>query len=235
MAIDLDLSNVKRIDFPRIAAATNRELRLATFDEERARCGNHVILTDALLSSRSMGTMILEILDYEEKQARGVNVDSWRLLVLTDEWGHVPQPGELVTREVFNGYRDKLGRKLTARGAQSALQAGRRDEFYTYRRYTVDERGCITCGYTDAVTFLNDFGVTYHTGGRIALCSRPELSNGPCRAPDGSQKHVHYWRFMEIPPECYEQLPLRTNTEDAPRAKRGRPAKNADNSVEATE
>jgi hypothetical protein len=197
----------KRIDFQRCLDHRTLDGKLQAFDKEIERVG-YVCLTDVAAHRGMGGEYVLEILG-EEYKDRSVEPRKWKLQVLCDAWGDVPKPGDVVTRKVTRQFKDRAGRKLRSRAVnQMIIQGGYDKAFVQKFDFVVDEKGCIECDFESAGDFLMDYGVHFETG--EGLGGRRELSGGPCKAPDGSIKHVRYWRYKEAPPWVYDKLPVLT-------------------------
>jgi hypothetical protein len=197
----------KRIDFQRCLDHRTLDGKLTAFDKEIDRVG-YVCLTDAIAHRGMGGEYLLEILG-EEYKDHSIDKRTWKIQVLCNEWGEVLKPGDVVTRKVTRQYRDRAGRKLRSRAVNKMIiQGGYEKAFGQKFNFVVDDKGCIECDFESAGDLLMDYGVHFETG--EGLGGRRELSGGPCKAPDGSMKHVRYWRYKEAPPWVYETLPSLT-------------------------
>jgi hypothetical protein len=73
---------------------------------------------------------------------------------------------------------------------------------FNTKTFIVDDKGCITVNAKDAQDFLRLFGV--HSGTGYAISPHVvEHSADPAKAPDGSYKHVWYYRFKECESTIY--------------------------------
>jgi hypothetical protein len=198
------------IDYNAIVAQKTLDERLAALRREVARC-EYVCLTDAIAYYDFGGAMMfLYLADDEINNMREGKQRRWKIQVVRDEWGNPPVPGEFVERRIQKKPVDAAGRKLKSRAINDAKRRGTWErDFVEIRRFEIDDRGCIECSYDDAGWFLSEFGMHYDQSG-VAICGRKEISGGPCKAPDGKQKHIWYWRYQEAPPWVYEKLPLIT-------------------------
>jgi hypothetical protein len=197
----------QRIDFNRCLDHRTLDGKLTAFDKEIERVG-YVCLTDAIAHRGSGGEYLLEMLGDEYKD-RAVEPRKWKLKVLCNEWGDILKPGDIVERKVTRQFRDRAGRKLRSRAVnQMIIRGGYEKAFVQTFRFEVDEKGCIECDFESAGDFLMDYGVHFET--KEGLGGRRELSGGPCKAPDGSMKHVRYWRYEEAPPWVYDKMPSLT-------------------------
>ena len=147
---------------------------------------------------------------------------TWKLLVLRDEWGNPPVPGEYVTKRQLKPLDTAPGKPATSRELTEDKRAGDYDKKWIDEiRYQIDAKGCIVCEFQDAAYFLMSFGVHGKSGRPISMhrkptskdwegpeMRRPELSNRPVEAPDGNKLHVWYWRYQEVDRDEYEKLPI---------------------------
>jgi len=211
------------VDYARIRHGKTSDERLRAVQEEAQRC-EFVSLTDLYTHYDDGGAMMAEYLGADHKQRSNMGQQRmWTIQILQDEWGNKPKPGDVYLREVNKQFRDIAGRKLTGSAINDAKRRGTfRRDFVDVREYVIDERGCISCSFDDAGWMLSEYGVRYDDHG-IAICGRRELSGGPCKAPDGSMKHVHYWRYCEAPPWVYESLPKLNKDGEPKRARSSKP------------
>ena len=225
------------IDWSRIYSAPNSDAALTALDSEIERVG-YVCLTDCFANINRGGAGVLQRLDPASAYIDGALTPlddaaerRYKILVMRDEWGNVPQPGDKVIHKIAKPFKDARGRRLPSKNPY--LRDGTYErKFMNVREYTVDERGCIECDYRSAAFFISQYGVHYDPKGG-AVCRRKELSGGTCRVmgPDGApiplldgngnqmvdangnprfvEKYVWYWRYKEVPPWDYENLPLR--------------------------
>ena len=116
---------------------------------------------------------------------------------LRDEWGNVPQPGdEVKLKRMRDLVRD--GKPITSHQEQLwKMQGIYEQKMYRVKKFKVDDKGCIRCNYADAELFLRLWGVHSITKQRISQHTM-EHSAEPADCPDGTKKHVWYWRFKEI-------------------------------------
>ncbi len=137
----------------------------------------------------------------------------WKLLVLCDEWGNKPIPGEYVIRKIQKPLEHERGKPLTAGEITIDKMNGVYDEKWTRSiRYKIDEKGCITVRFNDASFFLNVFGVHGKSGSRMSQHTKPH-SGEPVETPSKQMLHVHYWRYKEMDREMYKALPEITEKE----------------------
>ncbi|MCP4604496.1 MAG: hypothetical protein GY847_28900 [Proteobacteria bacterium] len=153
----------------------------------------------------------------------------WKIQVLCDEWGNKPQPGEDVTRKVQKSLYKKPGKPYTGIEInRSKMDGSYERKFENNYKYLIDEKGCITCGFTAAVSLLNLYGVHAKTGYGMphgkpqnteSLDRQANQEIGRLgRSPDGQMRHVWYWRYKEIDLADYEALPF---LEKSSKPKRG--------------
>ena len=161
------------------------------------------------------------------KALRDESDDVYFLHCLRDEWGNIPKEGDIVER------RDKRelvrdGRPVTSQDEHMWRINGEwEDRMLKIKRFTVDDRGCIKCNADDAQFFLRQFGLHSATGHRISQHTM-EHSEDIADCPDGTKKHVWYWRFKECEKTIYpyDKLEMRPKDE-AP--KRGYSPKSKEN------
>jgi hypothetical protein len=134
----------------------------------------------------------------------------WRLLVIRDEWGNVPNPGDVVYMVTPRSL--KRGEKLIPVGDRNvAMMDGSYSDTYEHKRpYTVDEKGCISCSFTHAGSFLHTRGM--HSKSNRPMTTYKSPSEEPVMAPDGKMHLIHYYLYKEITKEAYEKLPKRANS-----------------------
>jgi hypothetical protein len=182
------------------------EERQNALEKEIERVG-YVSLTEAYLNLNSGGTIMLEWLGKDETANMRVGTArKFKIRAHHNEWGEEYKPGDIIVRKVQKPLRDKGGRKLRNNAVMDLKRRGLFEkEFVETRTFNVDEKGCIEAYFEDAGWFISEYG--FHWDGGGAICGRREMSREPCKAPDGSLKHVRYWRFSEAPPEIYKTLP----------------------------
>ena len=130
----------------------------------------------------------------------------WKIQVLCDEWGNKPQQGDVVTRVAMKNLYKREGIPTSGKEiSRSKVDGSYSKRFEDRYDYVVDDKGCVECGFTAASYFLNVYGV--HAVTKYSLTTKPELSGGPSKAPDGQMLHVHYWRYKEMNAAMYEALP----------------------------
>lgn len=133
----------------------------------------------------------------------------WRILVLKDEWGNKPRAGDVVVRKIQKKLMDRAGHVIGGDQLSADKLTGVYDEKWIRKiNYPVDDRGCITCTFQDAVFFLNTRGVHYKKRKPVGTSIHPEFSTEPVRAPDGNMLHVHYWLYTEVDRKAYSKLPV---------------------------
>ena len=144
-----------------------------------------------------------------EALASGHYSFEWKIKVLRDEWGNEVKPGENVTRPIPINRVKRDGDLVTP----SVLSKARRDGSYArYEKnkpFQLDDRGCITCGFDDAVYFVNNWG--YNKKTNSAVTKKPEYSYEPVDLRDptkGMKKHIRYWRYAEMDEADYAKLPV---------------------------
>jgi hypothetical protein len=196
----------ERINYHVVSSIRSNAERHRAIKMELARA-KYVCITDAIMNRKRGGNYVLEHLDVENKEGmydpdtrfhNRNNRRTWKIKALCNEWGEPYKPGDMVIWTENLPYKDDLGRKVSGRDVNAAIIRG---EGHLYKRkqgLEVDENGCIECDYAQAATLLQGYGVHYETG--FAICGKREKMRDKCEAPDGTMKHVHYWRFKEVPP-----------------------------------
>jgi hypothetical protein len=77
-------------------------------------------------------------------------------------------------------------------------------DFTDVREFVLDEKGCISCEFEDAGSFLNINGV--HAATNKTLTTKPRSSREPLETPNGQKLHKHHWRYKEITKAEYAKL-----------------------------
>lgn len=161
-------------------------------------------LSDLIVSDDDAITVALSDMEQEAMRTRRDGL-TWRLLVIRDEWGNVPQPGEAIDRIIPINRKTRDGKPVSAKDINRAMVDGSYSKKYEDNRsYTIDEKGCISCSFSDAVYFLKHWGI--HGKTRTGITYHPEHSQEPCIAPNGQKLHVWYWRFAEVDNAEYAKL-----------------------------
>ncbi|MCP4640280.1 MAG: hypothetical protein GY851_07610 [bacterium] len=172
----------------------------------------YVSVSDAMVNITRGGEVVLEKLGAESrtgiKDKAGVssltNQRAWKLRVLCDRWGMPVKPGDVIKYKADLTNKDEDGNKLTSRDIKDMKRRGAYN-LVTTHALVVDDRGCLTALFEDASKLLKTHGVHYVSGEPIT--GLKELSGALKDAPDGSKKHVHNWRYVEVPPWEYDELP----------------------------
>jgi hypothetical protein len=218
-----------RINYSMLANIKHGGQRLEALDAEIKKC-EYLCLTDALSHPDLGGPLVLQFLDDEARRmAPARQMRLFRIHVLRDEWGNEPPAFMTVSRDIELPPKTRDDRLISNRALNDMRRRGTYNGKYVItRKYELDDRGCFECGYEDAGYFLSEFGVSFESNPKMALAAngRRELSGGPCKAPDGTLKHVWYWRYEEAPPWYYVNLPVITKPKDKPQ--RGKPRASVD-------
>ena len=146
--------------------------------------------------------------------------DDYVLHCIRDEWGNVPQPGDIVKlKETRDLVRD--GKPVTSHTEQMWKTQGIYEQkMYRVKQFVVDDKGCIRVNAADAQTLLRLWGV--HSGSGFRISQHPkEHSEEPAKCPDGSYKHVWYYRFKECEKTVYPYDKLTTPEKPQSEKKRG--------------
>lgn len=159
----------------------------------------------------------------EERDLPEEAIFRWNIKVLRDEWGNLPVPGEYIIRRIQLSLYKKEGVPYTGKELSYMKMTGEYEKRLIKKvPYKIDERGCISCGFRDAVYFLNTWGVHGRTG--YPMTSKPEHSSDVVMCADRQKRHVHYWKYMEKDNDSYDELPLIDKDEEDKKPRRGRPA-----------
>jgi len=176
-------------------------------------------LSDLILGISDGGQAIMIGLgDREKRELEMQDGDRfrWKIKVLRDEWGNKLQPGDVVERVVMKGLYKRDGIPVASTEMSRAKVDGSyKDRFENRYRYTVDDKGCVECGFTAAGYFLNVYGVHAITG--YSLTTKPVHSTEPSKAPNGQMLHVWYWRYSETDAAMYDALPKIKKSDDPKR------------------
>ena len=213
-----------RFDFEHFPIMLSSKDRVEAIKKQLAPLDKNdpVFLSDCLVRMNDLGTDVLCAvfeLDFEETSARRIGY-RWKLKVLRDEWGNIPRPGDVVEMVRPKNRKDRDHRPVSPEVLNAAMADGSfSSRFEMKRQYIVDEKGCIECVFEDAVEFLRDYGVHSVTGFALPH-GKPEHSQDPAKAPDGSMLHIWYWRYREMDNHQYSQL-KKVKPEDNPQLKRG--------------
>ena len=214
------------LDKIRALAISSRDLN-NYIDQELAKCApdEPPMLTDLIISEQKGGLQVLEALEayYKDLHTPDELKFRWKLLVMRDEWGNVPQPGEKYILKLKKPYKHRDGKMATIGEINIDLATGLHDEKWIREvPYTVDKKGCITCTYDHAMIFLRNNGMHYKTGkgGPPLSMHKDPHSPEPADCPDGSKKHKWYWLVKEVNKEDYGKLPDRIPSDEPKRGVR---------------
>jgi len=144
-----------------------------------------------------------------EALASGSYTFKWKIQALRGEFGEDIKPGDFVVRNMPINRVKRDGDLVTPRTMSKAKRDGSfKRKYEREKKFLVDEKGCFTCGYDDAVYFLNNWG--YNKKTKSAVTSKPEYSHEPVDIRDpskGVKKHVRNWRYAEMDKHDYVNLP----------------------------
>jgi hypothetical protein len=170
---------------------------------ETAYVGKYNCLSDAIVNRERGGQIAIEHIQKLAKagvMSKSGRIDPdvhprWRLKVLKKDDGTVPVPGDIIEwcRDTFHREDKKEGPKLTSSEMEAIRRRGEIDRLEEWGEAEVDQDGCISVGFHDALTMLHLWGVYYATG--IAMTDKPETRGGK-----------HHWRYMEVPPWAEKDL-----------------------------
>ena len=192
---------MQRIDYEAIDRKGRKESRIAAANEA-ALDVDYICITDAYANLERGGQEILEILARRELESiQTGRVDRFKIRVLRDEWGNTPPELRVVEREIMRPLKTPGKKNLTLKQIGRMKRRGTFKRNYIIRRtFDIDSDGCIDCTYSDASYFLSQYGVHFDPGIDEPITGRKEISGGQCKSPDGSMRHVWYWRYAEVPP-----------------------------------
>ena len=179
-----------------------------------------------LLNEHNGGIHLQHVLDKQQREAHRYNEDPyrWKILVLRDERGNVPMPGDTVYRPVA----------VKRKGATpDDLSIARRDGTFEekYVRmvpFKIDAKGCISCAFSDAIYFLQNYGVMYGT--RKGIAHKPERSKTMRTWRDGHVGYRYNWLYSEVSKDEYDKLPKRAAKKETEPQKD--PEKTAEKAIE---
>jgi len=170
-------------------------------------------LSDCLVNLHQGGHHLLIELGEREKSEIGLPENQrlrWHIRVIRDQWGNPPNPGDKVERRIQKKLEKRYGNE-TVVVTGNELSASKADGSYEDKwvnkyYYEIDEKGCVLCGFSDAVYFLNNYGI--HSVTKYSLTTKKEHSAEPVDAPNGDKLHVWYRRYEEADKEQYAKLPI---------------------------
>jgi len=211
----------KKIDFNAILLARSQGKKQANeiIDAIIGECANDdpPYLSDVLAHKK--GGPLVQVRLGEEAEKRGGKNFRWKIRVLCDDYGQVPQPGDVVTRTIRERsqlYSDQESHTLWGNADMDVakMQGTYADDFETRIEFVIDDKGCIECGFDDAVAFLNGHGVHGVSGRPLNPHNAKRVTDEPVKLKSGPHagefKHIHYWRYQEVDAEQYEALPKLT-------------------------
>lgn len=219
------------IDYDALASA-NTDVRRQDIVERAFGTGDYISVTDALSNRNKGGSLVLKFFDEEVKHGM-VNLESgyredntkrmFRLFCKRRFDGTEYEPGDIVEWEVSRGNRDRRGEKLSGQQINEMIIRGDRNKLYQKKGFTVDEKGCIEIGYIDAATLLTKFGTHYKSG--LSICGKREFSRQKFKDDKDKvyHKNIWYWRYFEVSPSDYEQLPVLSTEDDTAATTRKKP------------
>jgi len=194
----IDLRSLSLVQNP----TERRRLTSEAFNEEE-----YVELSDILLTRNIAAGIVLKLLENESKEGRydkGTKRRNpalrrtWRIKVLSDEWGLPVAPGTTLEWKAGLRRRNEDGRKLTGWDINEMRRRGNDEEYVIYHAAVLDDDCCITVEAHDAILLLNQWGIHYRTG--MPISHHHELGKTPKKCPDGSMRHKHNWMYAEVPP-----------------------------------
>jgi hypothetical protein len=196
---------IMAIDYDRLASIDDPRRRYVATQEAVARAGK-IILSDALINRDHGGNYVLVYLDKEQLDGvrdengivRPAEIRTFKIKILFDEFGNPPKPGTEHKWLFGRTKRDKFGWKISTRQAKEIIRKGNRVELETYHAAKIDNNGCITVPYKDAVHLLDNWGIHYFSNEPISRMR--EFTRWTKKNPEsGEMEHVHNWRYVEVP------------------------------------
>jgi len=205
-----------KIKFSEIRACVDKEAFIQKMKEIVSQCRSDdpIFISDCLANTNSGGSQIILFLSEidEENRLRQMPQWRWKIEVLFDEWGNVPNPGDIIRRAHKKSLEEEDGKPIPGSVLSAMIRDGSYDDtlvFYT--DFIVDEKGCIDCSLHDSLHFLNLWGI--HGETRKSLTSKNPTSREPVLRNDGKMLHVHYHRYAEVDQHRYAKLKKRDTTD----------------------
>jgi hypothetical protein len=169
-------------------------------------------LSDLILGQKHGSLPVMEALGERYQQDRDMRSESewfrWKIHCFKDEWGNVPQPGDIVKRRIQLPLQHKPGKPVTSGQLSMDKADGTYEEkWIRWKNYKVDKKGCISCEFQDAVWFLICWGIHPDSKAIISMHKR-EHSGDPQIAPNEQKIHAWYWRCKEAHKDYYDKLPI---------------------------
>lgn len=180
---------------------------VSRFLDEQCSPENPLELTDYLMTAGGVGGTMLRVLGEKQKEAAeyGGELMKFRLRVLCGEWGEKYKPGDTVLHKRPN----KAHRRASPQELNDSKRTGTFESKYLHMlKYVVDEKGCINVPFESAGYFLTQFGISCNSN--IPITNKQEFSKEPHSVGGDvkGKRHIHYWRFKEVTPEQYKNLPV---------------------------
>jgi len=201
-----------RVKLSRLAGAFNLEALDAVIADIKRETQNDPVYVSDLLVDWQMSEPLAAALRDDPSPRH-------YLLVMRDQWGNVPSPGDIVKLQ----HKKPLfvrGKPITSRTMNVWKRNGTYDENrYYYTDYVVDDKGCIKVPMRAAELFLGLYGI--HGVSGFAITDKeelsPEISATDKKNKSGQKLHVWYHRFKEVDPKAYTNLPKRQKSTEPKR------------------
>ncbi len=210
------------MDFPRIKMMAGDGRDVKDYISKLLDPQDPPYLSSCMAATTQGGVYVMQALEARYLGDRDMPPEGrirWTLRVLSDEWGRPVVPGQTIIRKVQLPLEHGPGKPLTSEEINIDKMDGVYDKKWLRKiPYIVDEKGCITCEYQDAVYFLRSFGVHGKSGARMSMHVN-STSGDPVKTPDGQMCHVHYWRYKEVDADEYAALPVLTPKKNLPARK----------------
>jgi len=199
-----------RIKFDEIERISQKGDRLEKIESiiEGCREGDPIMLSDLLARKNDIGGFINAVVGNHQYACLLDErpLMKWKIQVLRDEWGNTPCIGDVVVKREQKKVLDRRGKKVAPDVISASIIDGSYDKIHIKKTvYDIDRKGCITCTFKDAVSFINIKGV--HPDSGRPITPRSPHSKEPQDAPNGSKLHVWYQLYKEMTKEAYERLP----------------------------
>ncbi|MFA5377724.1 MAG: hypothetical protein WC455_18380 [Dehalococcoidia bacterium] len=210
-------------NFDDISKIYDRNSRFQFVERELAKLQKNdpPFISDCIIRADSFGGYVLKVLSEDELKCLTARIPGfrWRIRAHRTEWGSVPKPGEYVIRTFPINRKNRDEQPVSADVINTSISDGSyRERFEMEKKFLIDDKGCIECGYDDAAFFLINNGM--HSKTKTAICRHPEHSTEPCKSPSGQMLHVWYWRYSEIDEKDYANLPVLASNHDTATQKR---------------
>jgi hypothetical protein len=213
------------MDLEKIRFLANTDRKLHEYiNQELEKCApdDPPMLSDLIIKDQDGGLQVLQALEayYKDLHMPDEQRFRWKLLIMRDDWGNVPNPGDEYILRIKKPYKHRDGKSVTIGELNIDKATGMHDEKWIREvPYIVDSKGCITCTYDHAMILLRRHGMYYKTGKGGPPLSMHKIPHSPevAKCPDGSHKHKWYWQVKEVDKETYDKMPDRIPSDEPKR------------------